>query len=56
MTEPVRDERGNLENFLIKVAGLPFKCTCGCNVFHKPDSNDLDLYQCNACETKFTAG
>lgn len=35
-----------------------FRCTgpvdgggCGCNVFHKPDPKQPDLYECNSCGT-----
>lgn len=50
-TEPVKTEDGNIETFSITVAGDEFSCKCGCNCFHKPDKNDLELYACNACNT-----
>lgn len=46
---PVLDKEGKLENFILKVAGERFRCSCGCNVFHKPDSTRQELYECNAC-------
>ena len=30
-----------------------FYCTCGCNVFHKPDNENVNLYQCNSCDTQY---
>jgi len=36
-------------NILLKVAGKPFRCSCGCNVFHHPPNNS-DVYACNACD------
>lgn len=51
----VRDENGNLENFQVKIAGKHHRCECGCNVFHKPDDNNLDIYECNACGVQFEA-
>lgn len=52
-TEPVRLPDGSLENFTLKVAGKPFRCECGCNVFHKPDKAKLEWYKCNACGTVY---
>lgn len=48
------------ENFMLKLQGRSFRClggtdacgvyhSCGCNVFHRPNPNDPDLYKCNAC-------
>lgn len=45
----VLDKNGKLENFLISIAGKNFKCSCGCNCFHKPDKNNKYIYECNAC-------
>lgn len=55
MTEPVRMEDGSIENFMPYIRDNPqsFSCRCGCNVFHKPDNNDLDLFKCNACGTEY---
>lgn len=51
--QAVRAADGTLENFTLKVAGKPFRCACKCNVFHKPDNQDLNLYACNACGQEF---
>jgi hypothetical protein len=51
----VLNSDGTLHNFTLKMEGKPFRCQCGCNVFHKPNKNKLTLYQCNACETQFEA-
>lgn len=34
---------------ILKVAGKPFRCECGCNVF-KHLSVDRTRYKCNACD------
>lgn len=47
---------GKLENFTVSINGKNFKCSCGCNVFHKPDDTKLELYQCNACGTQYQGG
>ena len=49
MTEPVRLPSGKIENFIVKTEGKSFRCTCGCNVFHKPDKERPNRYECNAC-------
>jgi hypothetical protein len=36
-------------NFILKVADKPFRCSCGCNVFHHPPS-DPEVFACNACD------
>lgn len=46
---------GSLENFMLRIGGKPYRCECGCNVFHKPDNKRLDLYECNGCEQRFEA-
>jgi hypothetical protein len=51
----VLHDDGTLHNFILRVGGKPYRCACGCNVFHKPDREDLGLYQCNACEQQFEA-
>lgn len=48
--EPLRRPDGSLHEFLLKSEGKSFRCSCGCNVFHKPDRTKLNIYQCNACE------
>ena len=49
----VRNDDGKLRNFFIRINGHLFQCECGCNVFHKPDSNNVKLYKCNSCEQEF---
>jgi len=51
--EEMEREKAN-PNCLLKVEGKPFRCSCGCNVFHHP-TNDADLYECNACGTQYEA-
>jgi hypothetical protein len=53
LPQPVRTADGNKENFTIRSSGKFFHCQCGCNVFHKPDDRDLELYECNACGIQF---
>lgn len=50
---PVRHPDGSLHQFILKVADQSFRCECGCNVFHKPDDQNLDRYKCNACGAEF---
>jgi hypothetical protein len=49
----VKDEDGSLYNFTPRINGTMFRCSCGCNVFHKPNKEDLDLYKCNGCGTLY---
>lgn len=42
-----------LHQFMLQIKDKCFRCKCGCNVFHIPDDQDLNLYQCNGCETKY---
>lgn len=51
--EPVRRPDGSLHEFLLKSEGKSFRCSCGCNVFHKPDRTKPNIYQCNACEARY---
>lgn len=46
---------GKLLNFMLRFKGMDrsYRCKCGCNVFHKPDSRRPDIYRCNACEDTF---
>lgn len=53
--QPVRTADGALENFTLRIAGKPYRCPCLCNVFHKPDRSNLDVYECNACGQQFEA-
>lgn len=50
---PVCTPDGKIENFVLKIKGTAFRCTCGCNVFHKPDLTRLERYKCNACDFEF---
>jgi DNA-directed RNA polymerase subunit RPC12/RpoP len=52
--QPVLMPDGKLHQFLLSVAGKGFRCACGCNVFHKPDDQDLCRYKCNSCGEEFT--
>lgn len=47
--QPVLNPDGSLKCFMPKVGGKGFKCSCGCNVFHKPDDTKPDIFACNAC-------
>lgn len=38
-----------MENYMPMVNGVSFRCECGCNVFHKPDSSRPDVFRCNSC-------
>lgn len=53
LTEPLRHEDGSLHQFTLKIEGRPYRCECGCNVFHKPDKEKLMVYQCNSCKETF---
>lgn len=55
-SEPVRMEDGSVENFTVrKTNGTLYRCSCGANVFHKPDRENLDIYRCNGCGKEFEA-
>ncbi|UUT40687.1 DNA ligase [Salmonella phage GSP193] len=49
----VLTEDGELEKFILRVDGKLFRCRCGSNCFHKPDSTKLDIYECNSCGVRF---
>lgn len=54
--KPVCHPDGRLWEFVLPDEnGRYFMCSCGCNVFHKPDDRRLNLYQCNSCDSRFTA-
>ena len=55
MTKEEIEKHKENPNILLKVGGKPFRCECGCNVFHHPGT-DADEYCCNACGSRFTAG
>ena len=55
MAEKLMREDGTLYQTMLKVGGESFRCRCGCNVFHHPDANDRDRYECNSCGEHYTA-
>lgn len=47
-----------MKQFTLRDNGRPFRCPCGCNVFHKPETENsrwpytdpsVNLYECNCC-------
>lgn len=53
--EPVKNPDGTIKQFMIKTPGAGdkhFRCMCGLNVFHKPDSRRPNLFKCNGCGQK----
>jgi hypothetical protein len=51
---PLLHPDGSLHQFMVKDStGTSFRCECGCNVFHKPDINELEMYECNACGNQY---
>ena len=54
MTEILCHDDGSMHQFMPKVDGKFFRCSCGCNVFHKRIGDD-DRYICNACLNEFTS-
>jgi hypothetical protein len=48
-----RNLDGTLRNFMPRVDGKPFRCKCGCNVFHKPVSKNKQLFECNSCGDRY---
>lgn len=53
---PVAYKDTRPEAFMPKVNGVSFRCDCGCNVFHKPDSEQPMLYECNGCGARYRGG
>lgn len=53
--EPRRHEDGSLYQTMIKLQGKSFRCGCGCNVFHFPDKDNSDRYECNACGAQYVS-
>jgi hypothetical protein len=51
--QPVRDLDGTIHESILRVSGKSFFCTCGCNVFHQPNEEEPELYQCNGCGSQF---
>ena len=54
--QPVLHPDGNRHQFTVRIDGSLFRCGCGCNVFHKPDDTDLELYECNSCGNWYRSG
>jgi uncharacterized Zn-finger protein len=54
MTAEEIEKHKDNPNTTLKVAGKPFHCPCGCNVFHHPNT-DADEFRCNACSTTYSA-
>lgn len=52
---PLMGDDGKLECCTLKIAGKPYRCHCGANVFHHPDKSQLSLYECNGCNAQFEA-
>jgi len=54
-TSVMKDEK--LENFTIRLPDIKgfFRCQCGCNVFHKPDDTNLNLFKCNGCGVEYSS-
>lgn len=51
---PVTNADGTLANFTLRDHnGKPFRCGCGCNVFHKPDARSLNVFKCNSCDQEY---
>jgi hypothetical protein len=46
-------KNGKLENFMPQIGGKSFRCDCTCNVFHKPNENRPELYECNGCGERY---
>lgn len=51
----VTTKGGTVENFTPRINGKIFRCSCGCNVFSKPNDQNLDLYECNGCGALYEA-
>ena len=52
--QPVKNPDGSLKNFTVRLTnGRLHRCECMCNVFHKPDDGNLNLYRCNSCGKEF---
>jgi hypothetical protein len=49
----VKTDDGKLENFTLRIQGKSQRCSCGCNVFHKPDKTRPDIFRCNSCGETF---
>lgn len=36
-------------NIMVKIDGHSFRGPCGCNVFHRNENDELNIYRCNSC-------
>lgn len=50
---PSLPESPLINSVMPKVNGKPFRCHCGCNVFHHPPEKP-EVFECNACEEWYT--
>lgn len=48
-------KKGLPESFTPRINGRMFRCKCECNVFSKPNDQNLDLYECNSCGELYRA-
>lgn len=44
---------GVIDNATSGLDALDARCTCGCNVFRKPDPTDAKLFVCNSCGARW---
>lgn len=50
----VLNDDGTVKSFTISCHGEYIYCSiCGANCFHKPNKEDLSIYKCNTCDTKY---
>lgn len=47
---PIKPEQPMEWNTTLKIAGKPYRCPCGCNVFTKWEEN---LFECHSCDNLF---
>ena len=53
MTQEQIDQHNENPNVCIRMGGVLFRCSCGCNVFHHVD--DDEIFICNSCDAKYEA-
>lgn len=51
---PARSTVAAGHDVTLRVAGKPFRCACGCNVFQHPEG-EPDVFRCNACAAEYEA-
>ena len=44
-----KKEDNSKPGIMVKINGKSFGCNCGCNVFHHPENEANNIYECNAC-------